>query len=69
MKTFLVMPNGGKWYEVQRDTDNLQQVYDMEAHWFKPKTQLAIYDTETKVMKIFTRALDPAGNKLKTIQH
>lgn len=68
MPKYLIMPEGAAWFTSERPVKELEQVYNMEGHWFAPSTRIAIMNEQTKETKIFTRQLDAAGNLLKVIE-
>ena len=65
MPKYLVMPEGAAWFLTERPVKELQHVYSMEAHFFSPKTRIAIRNEETHEIKVFTREIDKAGNLIK----
>lgn len=69
MPKYLIMPEGAAWFTSERPVKALQDVYNMEGHWFSPNTRIAIRNEDTKEIKIFTRQLDAAGNLIQIIEH
>lgn len=55
MPKYLVMPEGSKWYEVDRTQTKLEVIYRLECSFFLPKTRIAIRNLETQETEIFTR--------------
>ena len=67
MNKYIIMPEGCKWTE--QDAANHEAAYCLNCSWYKPSTKTAVYEVETGATKIYTRALDPAGNLLQVIEH
>ena len=60
MKQYKVMPQGGRWFEVEARTP--ETAYRGVCCWFSPSTPVAILDPQTGHTVIYTRTLDGAGN-------
>lgn len=68
MSKFLVMPEGCKWYEVERDLQELELVYRMECSFFSPHTRVAIRSAGGE-FAVFSRKLDEHGNIREVFTH
>lgn len=62
MSKFLIMPEGCKWYEVERPVKDLESVYRMECSFFTPSTRVCIRDVNSGAVEIFSRSLESNGN-------
>lgn len=65
MNTYLVMPEGSKWFTVEAYT--IESAYGLVGHWFRPSTRVAIRDINGSVT-IFTRKIDRDGNLLEVVK-
>ena len=59
MKTFTIMPEGCRWYNVTAAT--AQMAYSSVCCFFNPSRKIAIRDAETGITKIFARRIDING--------
>lgn len=60
MAKYLIMPEGGKWYEVEAQT--AETAFRGVCCWYGNNKQIAIRNTETGETVIFSRSLDEVGN-------
>ena len=59
MKTFTIMPEGCRWYNVTATT--AQMAYSSVCCFFNSSRKIAIRDAETGLTQIFTRRIDING--------
>lgn len=69
MPRYLIMPEGGTWTEIERPQTELSVIYNLESHFTKPSSRIAIRNLETQETKIFSRELDKNGNLIQVIEH
>lgn len=60
MTKFIIAPEGQGWYTVK--AKNAATAYSMECCWFSPNLKIAVINTETSEVSIYTRKLDKNGN-------
>ena len=68
MKTFTIMPEGCRWYNVTAAT--AEMAYRGVCCFFNPSRKIAIRDAETGTTQIFTRHVDSTGRtvEIKEVQ-
>ena len=60
MTKFIIAPEGLGWYTVRAKSPAM--AYSSECCWFSPYTRVAIINTETNEVCVYTRQLDKNGN-------
>ena len=63
MKRYTIMPDGGKWLDVNAET--AEMAFAGSSCWFMPMQKVGVCEWETGNLSVFRKEVDKDGNLIQ----